>query len=467
MGSSEVWELSSGRTGSIYMMGPFARQQSGEYNQYSAPTSSLGHIGSHDPELDFSRALDSVPLHNIPSPQHAGPHNVSRVSFVSTDTLNFDPPPAPLAPSTPPPPLPLRKQSKKVYTRSFWRALGRFILFHVPAIGITLGLLDVYLRQLTWNATADQLAGLLFAVNVHEALIIASLFDMVYYSIFHAILGRRGVPFGYLAAAFQLNSPFYFLSREFWSPLASIHRSGTASSFGIALLLLVSFLVASLAGASSGVIILPKVGWWHFTEDTNTIWARFHASNRGLLGQVVSPADAIYCPFSDFANPANGAYAPMRAMNNMGSGTTNLTMSVPGGRMALLYNDIASYHIAVSTCPVVLVHDLLASTAFSWTISRPDEPIKITPKLSGPGGRAVYLKQPRVVVQCSDTTVPRFRYHMVNGTASFEFRITTSYYPGGNFTLASELFESALDSRASFGFIDLSPHLPFQTSVAI
>ncbi|KAK4209656.1 hypothetical protein QBC37DRAFT_323607 [Rhypophila decipiens] len=432
----------------------------------------------------------------MPSPQQAGvgPHNASRVSLISTDTLNFDPPPAPLAPSTPPPPLPPRKQSKKVYTRSFWRALGRFILFHVPAIGITLGLLDVYLKQLTWNATADQLAGLLFAAKVHEALIIASLFDMVYYSICRAILGRRGVPFGYLTAAFQLNSPFYFLSREFWSPLASLHRSGTASSFGIALLLLVSFLVASLAGASSGVIILPKVGWWHFTEGTSTIWRTLGGSDPGLDGQVVSPADAMYplrvdlgtvregclnpeidnsstylsyCPFSDFADPANGAYVPMRAMDNIGSGTTNLTLSVSDGRMALLYNDIVSSHVAVATCPVVLVHDLLVSTAFSWTIYRTDEPIKITPKLSGPGGRAVSLKQPRVVVQCIDAPVPLVPLNANSSRPSYNFRITTSYYPGGNFTLDRELFESALDSGASFGFLDLNPYLSFQTSVAI
>ncbi|KAK4208950.1 hypothetical protein QBC37DRAFT_295576, partial [Rhypophila decipiens] len=382
------------------------------------------------------------------------------------------------------PPAP-QNQSEKLYTRSIRRALGRFILFHVPAVGITLGLLVIYTNQLSWNASADQLAGLLFVAKVHEALIIASLFDIVYYNICCALLSRRGVPFGYLTAAFQLNSPFYFLSREFWAPMTSL-RSTTASSFGIALLLLLSFLIASLASASSGVIMLPKLGWWQFQE----LIGDARGNLLGLVGTVVSPADAMFptrvdmgtvhkvclgpssgdyssiCPFGDLLDPADGIYTSVAALEQIRFTTAivNVSLSLSRSRSALVRYDIQFDNFVAATCPLALVDDLLIGLIYDPT----NAPVKITPRLSDRDGKVVDLKQPRVVVQCStDMASPLIHHSLFNGTVSYNFHMARSYYPETNFTLDRELFRSTLDSGAPFGLLDLNPHLPFQTSGVI
>lgn len=101
----------------------------------------------------------------------AEPHRVSRnPEHVSGGQVDERPPQAHSRP-----------QSAEISTHSIVRTLGRFVLFHIPAVTFTVLLLVVYIQQLSWNPTPNHIAGLLVGAKVHEALIIASIFDIVYY----------------------------------------------------------------------------------------------------------------------------------------------------------------------------------------------------------------------------------------------------------------------------------------------
>ncbi|KAM7205867.1 hypothetical protein V8F33_000697 [Rhypophila sp. PSN 637] len=364
-----------------------------------------------------------------------------------------------------PPPLPSRPQSAEISSHSIGFTLGRFVLFHVPAITFTVLLLVVYILRLSWNPTPNHLAGLLLGAKIHEAFIVVSLFDIVYYHVRRALLSSRGVPFGYLTAAFRLNSPFHFFTRQFWAPFTS--------SIAIGLLLIISFLLAFLVGASSSVLVLPAPGWWPHPDSIGRIWFTFAASVPGLPGLVLAGKDlprAMYpqditrqlvpwhcrshqttnpsemyvsgCPYDDFRRPQGGIYSWLGS-TNLGGGLINLTLSLSEPRSALLYDSLIGDTIAVATTPLVQVHQLVNSAASSWARYRGDEAVMVKPKMVNKNHQVLPFKQPRN-----------------SGHVSYEFRFVTKYYPGFNVTINRAVFAEALRGGASFGFLNVRKGFP-------
>ncbi|KAM7215541.1 hypothetical protein V8F06_009107 [Rhypophila decipiens] len=382
-----------------------------------------------------------------------------------------------------PPPLPSRPQSAEMSSHSIGFTLGRFVLFHIPAITFTVLLLVVYILRLSWNPTANHLAGLLLGAKVHEALIVVSLFDIVYYHVRRALLSSRGVPLGYLTAPFRLNSPFHFFTRQFWAPFTS--------SIAIGLLLIISFLLAFLVGASSSVLVLPTAGWWPHPDSIGRIWFTVAASVPGLPGlvlagkglpramypqaithqlvpghcrspQTTDPSEMYVggCPYDDFRRPQGGIYSWLGSTGS-GQGLINLTLSLSESRSALLYDSLISDTIAVATTPLVQVHQLVNSAASRWAGHRGDEAVMVKPKMVNKNHQVLPFKQPLVLVQCADEPIsPIYNKDGTAATASYEFRFVTKYYPGFNVTINRAVFAEDLRGGASFGFMNLRKGLP-------
>ncbi|KAI0974096.1 hypothetical protein F4678DRAFT_424624 [Xylaria arbuscula] len=382
------------------------------------------------------------------------------------------------------PSLPQRR--KVIQSSSPWPAIGQFLTFQVPALAFTTGLLILYLYQVSWNPTADQLGALLVAAKVHETLIIASLFNIVIYHIRRGLLGHRGIPYGFLTAPFQLTSPLYLFTSEFWSCLGSADMHSAL----LAVLLVVSFILAALTGASSSIIILPKLGWRALPESMEEIWISAGRSAPGVAGYAISPSTSVFpsdinlsivpkicmnaslsasssdgCPYDGLTDSSAALYTNFGDIGNWPD-TVNLTISNTDLRTMNFFSDFQYGQLAVATTPLTHVESILEQGSLDWAFSR-KTPVKLVADLRDANGDVIHMKQPRVITQCSDTS------DGVQGQATdspyYNFRLLRYFYPQFNFTVPKAVFQDALDSKTHLGFIDVSEYLPdsINTSVAI
>ncbi|KAI0805336.1 hypothetical protein GGR55DRAFT_656437 [Xylaria sp. FL0064] len=381
------------------------------------------------------------------------------------------------------PSLPQRR--KTIQSSSAGPAIKQFLVFQFPALASTTALLILYLKNVSWNPTSDQLGALLVAAKVHETLIIASLFDIVMYHIRRGLLGYRGIPYGFLTAPFQLTSPLYLLTSEFWSCL----RTATTHSALLALLVVVSFVLAALAGASSGIVIIPKLGWRAFPQSMEEIWRSSGSAVPGIAGYAIAPSASVFpsnidlsivpescinassragsssrCPYYDLTDSSAALYTNFGDIGNWPD-TVNLTISNMDLRTINHFSDFLYGQLTVTTTPLSFVETILFLGSIDWKFSQND-PVKIVADFRDANGNAMAMKQPRVISQCSDTA------ESVQGQDTdspyYDFRILRFFYPQFNFTVPKAVFQDALDSKIHLGFIDVNEYLPdsINTSVA-
>ncbi|KAI0408510.1 hypothetical protein F4802DRAFT_550136 [Xylaria palmicola] len=382
------------------------------------------------------------------------------------------------------PSLPQRR--KMIRSSSRAPTIGQFLAFQFPALAATTTLLILYLNHVSWNPTADQIGALLLAAKVHETLIVASLFNIVIYHIRRGLLGHRGIPYGFLAAPFQLTSPLYLFTSEFWSCL----RSTDMHSALLALLLIVSFVLATLAGASSGIVILPKLGWRAHPVKMDEIWFNTGEASPGIAGYAISPSTSVFpakidlstvpdvcmnatsgpsnssrCPYYGLTDSSAALYTNFGDIDNWPD-TVNLTISNTDLRTMNYFSGLKYGQLTVTTTPLSLVENILlydSNDSRSWI----KNPFKLVANLRNGNGDVIPMKQPRVITQCSDTL------ESVQGSMTdspyYEFRLLRYFYPQFNFTVPRAVFEDALDSETHLGFIDVNEYLPdsINASVAI
>ncbi|KAM7214291.1 hypothetical protein V8F06_010342 [Rhypophila decipiens] len=322
------------------------------------------------------------------------------------------------------------ERPKRVSTRRMWRAALQFLFFHVPSVAVTISLLILYITKFSWNPTNEQLSGLLFAARVHESFIVASLFQILYYHIRRSLImppsaGKSGISFGFLASAFQLNSPFYMMSSSFWAPLIN-RESGSISLSSIAfgVLLMVSFVVTALAGASSSVVVLPQQGWYEFKLDDTSLGRRRQAKRQeylnpelgasvhdvpflgfminstndlyptvidstGLPAKCTEASAPFFCPAYNWVGELSSAKNWQKENSPHLTNVMNISLArKPGGsltpkrydafensRQVVTYKDLRDfalntnspgYALAAATSPLVTTAEILASEAMTW-----------------------------------------------------------------------------------------------------
>jgi hypothetical protein len=157
-----------------------------------------------------------------------------------------------------------KEKPKKVSTRRRRWALYYLLRFHVPSLVVTLFLMVLYCRSWIWHAPGpsnEMRNALQFAAKIHEGLIIMSLTNIVLHRLRFLLLQGQGVPLGLLSSPFQLATPLYFMTLEFWGAVGA-SLNGVA---GISTVLLVgvSLILAMAIGPFSAIVMLPSDGLWN------------------------------------------------------------------------------------------------------------------------------------------------------------------------------------------------------------
>ncbi|KAM7213112.1 hypothetical protein V8F06_011484 [Rhypophila decipiens] len=432
----------------------------------------------------------------------------------------------------------VQEQAKKVSSKKPWPAISEFLIFQLPSVAVTLALLALYIRNLTWNPDPSQLSALLFAARVHEGLIVASLSQILYHHIRRALLGSRGIPFGFVTASFQLNSPFYMLSSGFWAPLINFNgtrgRRSPASdilySIAFGALLVTCFILTALAGASSGVVMLPVQGWYEMPLDHPAMLLRnkttYSARNitadlnneaawtvepYGFITFIVSPAESLYpsvvdltgvseqcheqfddsennmwaCPASNWLQSSSLAYQWMDSDWDLSRETNVTRVSYKDWSQDTIDSEMAPFEIVTATCPLqpawqtVQLDAPAWPGASTWTSKRNNTtpptgmryPVKIAVKISDSDGKGLPVKQPKVVIQCSDHN----QFYRDRGSIGYDvyhWHFSRAFYPEFNLTIPREPFLSmtSRDNHTSFGFLDhaglLKPSFPPDLAVS-
>ncbi|KAM7186691.1 hypothetical protein V8F33_011678 [Rhypophila sp. PSN 637] len=430
----------------------------------------------------------------------------------------------------------VQERPKKVSSKKPWPAISEFLIFQLPSVAVTLALLALYIRNFTWNPDPGQLSALLFAARVHEGLIVASLSQILYHHTRRALLGPRGIPFGFVTASFQLNSPFYMLSSGFWAPLINLRgtrgRRPPASdilySVAFGALLVACFLLAALAGASSGVVMLPVLGWYEMPLDhpamllrNETTYSRQNITAElnneaawtiypyGYTTFIVLPAESLYpsvvdltgvskqcheqfddwennmwaCPAASWLQTSSLAYQWMDSDWDL-SREANITVgavispldgthvqraSYKDWSQDTIDSERAPFDIVTATCPLqpawqaVQVDAPAWPGASTWTSKRNNTtpppgmryPVKLAVKISDSDGKTLPLKQPKVVIQCSDHN-QFYRDRDSIGYDVYHWHFSRAFYPEFNLTIPREplLSMTSKDNHTTFGFLD-------------
>ncbi|KAI1481069.1 hypothetical protein F4774DRAFT_424380 [Daldinia eschscholtzii] len=143
------------------------------------------------------------------------------------------------------------EEPKVVSSEKRRTTLTLLALFHFPAVAVTLLFVGLYAGAALWpwsDPSNNVLNAIQFAAKVHEGLIVGSLTQIVFHRLRYELLGEHGVPFGLVAASFQISSIPFFFTQAFWSSII-VKRS------------LGHILTTLSSGPSSAIVMLPRLGW--------------------------------------------------------------------------------------------------------------------------------------------------------------------------------------------------------------
>jgi hypothetical protein len=127
-------------------------------------------------------------------------------------------------------------------------------------VGITILFLVLCAKEQLWT-TKNILNVMQFAAKLHEILIIASLSAIVLHRVRHCLWNPKGIQLGLLASSFQVGSFLYHTKTEFWGAVW-YSRPTSLDNLCTALLFVLSFILATLAGPSSAIVMVPKLDWY-------------------------------------------------------------------------------------------------------------------------------------------------------------------------------------------------------------
>lgn len=127
------------------------------------------------------------------------------------------------------------------------------------------------------SSSANIIGILQVVIKVHELVIVASLVAIAHQLILSNLMSS-GLLLGLLGAEGSLTTPSFLISAQFWHALGygfrSIYSPGGLENgpdrpaririLGLVFFLFLSCLIASLAGPASGVLMIPRVDWFHY-----------------------------------------------------------------------------------------------------------------------------------------------------------------------------------------------------------
>ncbi|KAK4181993.1 hypothetical protein QBC35DRAFT_230170 [Podospora australis] len=262
-------------------------------------------------------------------------------------------------------------------------------------------------------------------------------------------------------------------------------RSLTFSGAILGFLMITSFLIAALAGASSGIIMLPRKGWWEMNlYRTNATMFKIG----DFSGFIVSPVEDLYpktidhhsfntdvcnnatlrelysCPFNDYLDTESVNWS---LLGDVARGDPKVPKNLTSAYKSLAWAEFypTGRFVWSATTPMQPAVWLLRDIDH-WK----PYPVRQSVKVSDHQNNPIPLKQPQVSIQCTDPVQvvkpPQQGESYIPG--AYSFRLATGLFNPSNpvFEIQSEVLADAYKSKAKFGFIDLEHHSPLPLASA-
>ncbi|EMT68722.1 hypothetical protein NOF04DRAFT_4890 [Fusarium oxysporum II5] len=337
-------------------------------------------------------------------------------------------------------------------------ALWHFTLFHLPAMLVTSTLLTLHVINLHWSPShpnIEEMAALQFAAKAQESLILISLTDVLLHRIRYGLLGRNGVPLGFLLSPFNIGfSLRYLASREFWSPAVNPTGKRFFNAITAAMIFLFS-LLGLAAGPSAAIAMIPRYNWWQLPDvsaedrpvvEPNPYLRKFESPYLKPDLGCLSVFNNQTCANHDFETISRvlqtldittirSGNAPPIMMGNI---TVPSPMTPPHRQITLLvnsYGEEAGGSIAYATTPMEFI---LAGFKFDEFAPDGVQYLRKSEALKPSGSEK--WKQPLVAAHCSFSYLRRpFNY------TSTYFEFDDIYYDNFNVTVEFSDFNDSME----------------------
>jgi hypothetical protein len=211
------------------------------------------------------------------------------------------------------------KEPRKVVVADTATTAIKRIAFHLLPISTTVAILVLNLRGIfigydLSGAIKSETISLMFlqlAAKAHEILIVASLGLIVLHAVRHELLFGDGLPLGLIGSGLSFSNFDLLFKKEFYGSLRYLTTHGNRKKkTGFVLLLLLSILVAALAGPSSAVLLVPRSQIWpsavtevFFNASDSDLWPidlRGNLTQLSTLCQAENATALAVCPGAGF-----------------------------------------------------------------------------------------------------------------------------------------------------------------------
>ncbi|KAI9043110.1 uncharacterized protein KD926_004613 [Aspergillus affinis] len=152
------------------------------------------------------------------------------------------------------------RETPKVAVRGSRMAALLRSLIHLVPIAASLALVILTIQGRYLGATVTNVSYLQFAAKAHEILIQASLTYIIGNEIGRQLTSIRGVPFGLIFSAAKVTDVTYLWSSAFAGSLKPLGRM--KSSLATVAMVLAAIILATGAGPSSAILMIPRVDSW-------------------------------------------------------------------------------------------------------------------------------------------------------------------------------------------------------------
>ncbi|KAH0843341.1 hypothetical protein AYO21_10495 [Fonsecaea monophora] len=325
---------------------------------------------------------------------------------------------------------------KEAIRRGFWANCHK-LLPHWVASAVTLAVAQLSFRNRYWMDLMDPnieilpgitqggaLNALQLAAKLHELVLVASLGTIVMHVAQVHLIGNHGLPLGMLANSFAIGSGDYLRTKGFWSSI----WTGKAHYWRFWLLSLFATILATLAGPSSAIAVIPSLNWFSIStpfinnvfpfyvfNQSTVLWPTdvtrdsATAPNSGIdcVSATVSTTLQDFCPAGGFRDTYS--WAGNLLFTNSSAGTNISFPDARGDTRRVLSAQSCASDFDGRASAVSLNSFISGALTAYWTFARNNwEGLALfsaQPRLTLPG--PIYA--PRVEVMCNG-----FNYHSVS-----------------------------------------------------
>ena len=308
----------------------------------------------------------------------------------------------------------------------------------------------------------DFLHALQFAVKLHEIIVLASLTSIVMYFLLKRLVDGDGIPLGLLISAYQIPSVATLFTKSMWS--GSWPRESR-----FVLLLLFTIFYGNLVGPSSGIVLIPNLGWWPISDPYNgqpwTAWLGCENKDcyqMQMLDPKQTGLDGCETSGYTYLCPGGGFDELYIWANSYGHAATNpnitMTEAMSGAQRQLLSSTVETNNGSYVAIATTLHHSMVQLTGLFWEyLSEHGDVSQFSDRPLLSSNDDAYINAPVVQVQCDyfDDAEARNGNVQVRYPTNALNNFTTNQYPLDGLLVNESLYNFSSTLRdVTFNWID-------------